>query len=359
MAKILIVDDSDNFREVVSAALFDAGYDVIGACDGGTALKSAASDHPDVILLDITMPGMDGFDVLTKLRQDPTTDGIPVVMLTGMDAARGERASMKLGVEHYVTKPWEPGVIEAAINAALRESGTVTAPIKSGDMLLDEKLGGGIPLGSLTLVEGASSSGKSVLCQHLSYGAIRDGHAATYFTSESNARSLVTQMGSIDLDVVAPFRSGKFAVRPLDEWSSESDASEKGLESTNSLLDDIRGLPRQHKLVIVDSITNLISQMSEMAIMSFFTQCKKLSSGGKTIILVAHTYAFNEQLLIRIRSLCDAHLSFRVESVGARLMKMLEVHKVHNADQLTGNVVTFDVEPGMGIRVVSIRKAQA
>ena len=359
MAKVLIVDDADGLREVLTAALFDAGYDVIGAGDGRTALKSAASDHPDVILLDITMPGMDGFEVLMKLRQDPTTEEIPVIMLTGMDAVRGERASFRLGVEHYITKPWEPGVIEAVVKAALRESGAVTTPIKSGDMLLDEKLGGGIPLGSLTLVEGASSSGKSVLCQHLAYGAVRDGHNVTYFTSESNPRALVTQMGSINLDVVGPFRSGKFSVRPLDEWSSESEETEKGLESTNALINDIRTLPRQHKLVIVDSITNLISRMNETAVMGFFTQCKKLSSGGKTVMLVAHTYAFNEQLLIRIRSLCDAHLSFRVESVGARLMKVLEVHKVHNADQLTGNVVTFDVEPGMGIRVVSIRKAQA
>ena len=93
MAKVLIVDDADGLREVLTAALFDAGYDVIGAGDGRTALKSAASDHPDVILLDITMPGMDGFEVLMKLRQDPTTEEIPVIMLTGMDAVRGERAS--------------------------------------------------------------------------------------------------------------------------------------------------------------------------------------------------------------------------------------------------------------------------
>ena len=90
-----------------------------------------------------------------------------------------------------------------------------------------------------------------------------------------------------------------------------------------------------------------------------FSSSKRICSGGKTIVLVAHSDAFNEQMLIRLRSLCDAHLSLRVEKSGAKLLKTLEVHKIHNAELLTGNIVGFEVEPKAGIRIVPIRKTQA
>ena len=64
-------------------------------------------------------------------------------------------------------------------------------------------------------------------------------------------------------------------------------------------------------------------------------------------------------MLIRVRSLCDAHLKLKMEEVGERLTKMLEVSKVHNADRTTGNVLSFDVEPHLGMRIIPITKARA
>ena len=64
-------------------------------------------------------------------------------------------------------------------------------------------------------------------------------------------------------------------------------------------------------------------------------------------------------MLIRIRSLCDAHLVLKMEQVGERLVKIMEVAKVRNADQSTGNVISFDVEPGMGMKIIPISKAKA
>ena len=64
-------------------------------------------------------------------------------------------------------------------------------------------------------------------------------------------------------------------------------------------------------------------------------------------------------MLIRIRSLCDAHLVLKVEQVGERLIKIMEVAKVRNADQSTGNIISFDVEPGMGMKIIPISKAKA
>ena len=123
MATVLVVDDEWDIRELLVDTIIDIGLDVIEAADGTSALERVKRDHPDVILLDIWMPGMDGFGVLEQLKNDPETAAIPVVLLTAMPATEGEISGMDLGVTHYITKPWEPGVVESTIRVALREAG--------------------------------------------------------------------------------------------------------------------------------------------------------------------------------------------------------------------------------------------
>ena len=69
--------------------------------------------------------------------------------------------------------------------------------------------------------------------------------------------------------------------------------------------------------------------------------------------------SFDEGMLIRVRSLCDAHVRLRLEEVGERLVKIMEVSKVRNAERSTGNIISFDVEPGMGMKIIPITKAKA
>ena len=68
---------------------------------------------------------------------------------------------------------------------------------------------------------------------------------------------------------------------------------------------------------------------------------------------------FDDRMLIRVRSLCDAHLVLEIEQIGERLVKIMEVAKVRNADQSTENIISFDVEPGMGMKIITISKAKA
>ena len=111
--------------------------------------------------------------------------------------------------------------------------------------------------------------------------------------------------------------------------------------------------------MILDSLTGLVAHSDDRAIIDFFAGCKQLCDMGRTIIAVVHSYAFDDRMLIRVRSLCDAHLVLKMEQVGERLIKILEVAKVRNADQSTGNIISFDVEPGMGMKIIPISKAKA
>ncbi|MCH8106757.1 MAG: flagellar accessory protein FlaH [Chloroflexi bacterium] len=228
--------------------------------------------------------------------------------------------------------------------------------ISTGSSEIDKKLGGGIPVGSLVLLEGQSDSGKSVVSQHFTHGSLNTRMSAAYYTTENTVKSLMTQMASLNLDVTDYFLCDRLRVYPL-EMSSTKENDTK--EAFRVLLDHFDSLPVRFKLTIVDSLTGLVSHSDDRAIIDFFASCKQLCDRGRTIIAVVHSYAFDDRMLIRIRSLCDAHLVLKVDQVGERLIKIMEVAKVRNADQSTGNIISFDVEPGMGMKIIPISKAKA
>ena len=227
--------------------------------------------------------------------------------------------------------------------------------ISTGSNEIDKKLGGGIPVGSLVLLEGQSDAGKSVACQHFSYGALMAGMGSAYYTTENTVKSLLSQMGSLNLDVTDHFLCDKLRIYPLGV--SKEDVNTQ--EAFNSLVGHFKKQPGWLKLIVVDSLTGLVTHSDDRAVIDFFSACKQLCDYGKTIIMVAHSYAFEDKMLIRIRSLCDAHLVLKMEQVGERLVKIMEVAKVRNADQATGNVISFDVEPGMGMKIIPMSKAKA
>ncbi len=226
--------------------------------------------------------------------------------------------------------------------------------ISTGNTEIDKKLGGGIPVGSLVLMEGQSDAGKSVVSQHFTYGGLKARMGIAYYTTENTVKSLMSQMSSLNLDVTDYFLCDRLRVYPM--LSVEGTDSEVAF---GALLDHIEGLPVTTRVIIVDSLTGLVTHGDERSVIDFFTRCKQLCDYGRTIIAVCHSHAFDDKMLIRIRSLCDAHLVLRMEQVGERLIKVMEVAKVRNADQSTGNVISFDVEPGLGMKIIPIATAKA
>ena len=124
MTKILVVDDEDAVLEILEADLSEEGFDVISAKDGAEALALVYQERPDVVLLDLKMPVVNGYQVLQELRLDPTTKNLPVILLTGVSPTEGEQAAVQLGANHYVTKPWKLDSLRAVIRVALREAGS-------------------------------------------------------------------------------------------------------------------------------------------------------------------------------------------------------------------------------------------
>ena len=227
--------------------------------------------------------------------------------------------------------------------------------ISMGNTEIDRKLGGGIPVGSLVLIEGQSDAGKSVASQQLTYGGLTSQISTAYYTTENTVKSLISQMESLNLDVTDYFLCDRLRVYPLEVAAKETDSS----QSFNELLNHFGTLPTQVGLIIIDSLTSLVAHSQDTDIIDFFAGCKQVCDSGRTVVAVVHSYAFDNQMLIRIRSLCDAHLVMKMEQVGERLIKVMEVAKVRNADQTTGNIISFDVEPGIGMKIIPVAKAKA
>ena len=124
MTKILVVDDEVDIVNLLVDDLSDDGFDVISADNGATALEQIYREQPDVVLLDLMMPVLNGYEVLRELRGDPTTKNLPVILLTAVSPAEGEQTAVRLGANHYVTKAWEPGTLQTVIRVALRDAGS-------------------------------------------------------------------------------------------------------------------------------------------------------------------------------------------------------------------------------------------
>ncbi|MGA2159181.1 MAG: ATPase domain-containing protein [Dehalococcoidia bacterium] len=224
--------------------------------------------------------------------------------------------------------------------------------ICTGHSEIDKRLGGGIPVGSLTLIEGQSDAGKSVLSQQMMWGALNARHRVLLFTTENTVKSMHSQMESLGLSIIDPLLLGWIKIFTVEP------SKMKAMDTFATITSGIMAYPT-YKLIVVDSLTPVIAHTSVEQIIEYFEKCKKMCDGGRTIINITHTYAFDEQVLIRIRSACDAHLRLRIEEVGDKLVKVLEVAKVRGADKNTGNIMSFDVDPGTGMRVMPLGRARA
>lgn len=234
-------------------------------------------------------------------------------------------------------------------NAVIQQS-----VISSGADDIDRAIGGGIPHGTLMLIEGECGSGKSTFAQQFLWGALESGEKAAVYTTEQTVSSLIRQGASLGLDVRDHFLLDRLQIYPV--------SIPPGSIAPALLFRELSAhLKRQEasKVMVIDSLTTFVSNAGGDQIQEFFGRCKSLCDQGKVIICTVHSDAFEPGILTRVRSICDGHLRLRIERSGSQLKKILEVAKIRGADMPTGNIVAFEVEPISGIRIVPISTARA
>ena len=121
MTRILAVDDEPHILKLVSFSLRAGGFEVIEASDGLSAIEIAEAEQPDLILLDVMMPVLDGYEACRRLQANPATKDIPIVMLTAKTQQSEHKAGFESGAKEYICKPFTPKDLVAQVQAFLGE----------------------------------------------------------------------------------------------------------------------------------------------------------------------------------------------------------------------------------------------
>ena len=142
LARVLVVEDEQDVAELIRFNLGREGYDVRVALNGAEALRQVREFRPEVILLDIMVPQLNGWEVCRRLKQEPETRTVPVIMVTGRVEEGDKVLGFELGADDYVTKPFSPRELVARVRAVLRRGRSAESPSKkthlsSGDLEID------------------------------------------------------------------------------------------------------------------------------------------------------------------------------------------------------------------------------
>lgn len=121
-ARVLIVEDSDDNRQILRDLLTNAGFEVVEAIDGAAGVAMASQTHPDIIIMDVQLPVLDGYEATRRIKADPDLSGIPVIAVTSFAFTEDEKASRAAGCDGYIAKPFSPGNLLSVVRKFLQGS---------------------------------------------------------------------------------------------------------------------------------------------------------------------------------------------------------------------------------------------
>ena len=117
--KILIIEDDPSFSRAINHIIEKEGYDVVSASNGMTGMRMAKEENPDLLILDVMLPGLDGFEICSRLRNDPETATLPIVMLSAKGQEADKTTGLKVGANEYLTKPVDRELLLGKITSLL------------------------------------------------------------------------------------------------------------------------------------------------------------------------------------------------------------------------------------------------
>jgi CheY-like chemotaxis protein len=230
---ILVVDDSDEVRLLASRILEREGYQVTAADSGVSALEILQTVVPDMVVSDIMMPEVDGYRLLERMREDPRLLAVPVIFLSALGDATSLERGNRLGVEHYLVKPFTAKQLLAVVSGTLRryaelrrvhvinrEAASAAAPRPldfepTGIAPLDDQVGG-LCRGRVYLGQGAGGGAKGVFSVQFLHRCLERGEGAVLVTTE-RVDTVLYVGSSVGLDLRPHVRSGKLVVVGLAE----------------------------------------------------------------------------------------------------------------------------------------------
>ncbi|MBS3817759.1 MAG: hypothetical protein KGY76_09385 [Candidatus Thermoplasmatota archaeon] len=208
-------------------------------------------------------------------------------------------------------------------------------------------LGGGIPKGSMVLITGKFGSGKSVVTQRFTYGFLKNGHTATYVSSETNTKPFINQMNSLDYPIRDEIYNQQLKFVPVDPLVGKSCSREEAL----SRLIDGNGLYDRH-VTFIDTLSALIedNEVESLSLdtLSFF---QEVCSKGKTLFLTLDPDEVDKEVMTPYKSAADIYLQLSSRTVGGDTERTINVRRFTAASGRMKDVIKFRIEPNAGFVV--------
>jgi len=209
---------------------------------------------------------------------------------------------------------------------------------------LHRKIGVGIPKGALMLIEGEDGSGKSIVCQRLLYGFLKNGHTVTYICSEMTMKDFISQMKSIEYRIHEFITTKKLLYIPMFPRVGKVVPREDflyRLMNAEKLF--------ENEAIIIDTLNSLIKEnFSKRDIFEFISFVKKIINSGRTIIITANPSLVDQKVLDLLRAICDIHFKLEIKSIGGDLKRFINIYRFKGSSiQITGGI-GFRVEPKIG-----------
>ena len=291
--KILAIGDTTT-RAIAEKYLAEKGYEVLTTGDGADGLGKAGDEAPHLILMDEQLPRLDGYQVLNQLQVGSSTRAIPVIMLSSGSMIQSEAMAIKAGAQACIPKSSDLETLLLNIRVAIREgernrearTEETTPPRKSVEAAMPEApvsqdlgqaptdklfstggipvqlervLGGGIPMGSLTLLDGTGGTGKSFFCRHFAYGALQSGHNVAYFTPEAGFDSQAAQFAGIRLDIAGFLQREQLKIYQIPEPSRDGGPG----PSLADLASQIKQRPPGCEFIVLAHISHMAKKLSQ------------------------------------------------------------------------------------------------
>ena len=209
---------------------------------------------------------------------------------------------------------------------------------------LHRKIGAGIPKGALMLIEGEEGSGKSIVCQRLAYGFLRNGHSVTYISSELTMKDFIAQMKSIEYRIHEFVTSKKLLFIPMFPRMGKVVPRK----------DFLYRLMRAKKLfekeaIIIDTFNSLIKEnFSKDDMFKTISFLKKVINSGRTIIITANPSMIDKNIIDLLRSISDIHFKLEIKSIGGDLKRFINIYRFRGSSIQISGGIGFRVEPKIG-----------
>ncbi len=214
---------------------------------------------------------------------------------------------------------------------------------------LESKLGGGIPKGSLIIIEGEDGGGKSIVSQRVTYGALVNGHSVTYISTELNVIDFIKQMDSLAYDVSDYLLSKKLVFVSLINLFGKT-------KGKSNLIFELRKSKSkklfENDLVIIDSLSYpLIDKLSRQQIEELVDFFLRLRAMNRTILLTYNPNDVDQEFVKALRRIADIYLKVGVSTLAGQLTRFIEVKRFRNPREMYSLLIPFRVEPRLGLIV--------